>query len=190
MKNVKVKISGISPMLMHSDRTANPLDVFTREIKKVTGKRNKTEEDYEKISKLEFAAGLYYNGKYYMPSQNIESCLIASAKHSKLGTLIKQAMLVPEDGAFIFPNMDLTPDTLYEDSKYVDMRTVKVGTSKNIRTRPIFHEWEVSFTVYLDGFKMDTDTLKAIIDNAGQYVGLGDYRPRYGRFEVTTYKVK
>lgn len=192
MKTIHAEIKSISAMLMHSDRTANPLDEFSKALKKFTSKRKKTEEDYLAIAKLEFEASCYYestNG-WYMPCANIEATLLNSAKHFKKGTLIKQAIIVPENGTFSFPDDNLKPTQLFKKSEYVDMRTVKVGTQKVVRTRPIFHEWRVSFVGFLDTNKMEPDEIKEIIENAGKYVGLGDYRPRYGRFELISFKVK
>jgi hypothetical protein len=190
MKNVNVKLTSIAPMLMHSDRTANPLDQFARELKKISGKRKKTEDDYEEMSKLEFIAGCYYDKKYFIPAANIEACLIASAKHTKRGTIIKQAIIVPDDASFNFKHEKHDPTKLFEKEKlYVDMRTVKVGTSKVIRTRPIFNEWEVSFQIYIDTDKLNVEELREILENAGKYVGLGDYRPRYGRFQIASFTI-
>lgn len=190
MKQIEVRIKGTCPMLMHSDRTANPLDYYAKELKKRTSKRQKTEDDHAEISRIEFEAGLYYRDGYYMPAANLEAVMIASAKHNKKGVLIKQAMLIPEDGTFEFPDQSLTPEKLFKKDQYVDMRTVKVQQAKNIRTRPIFNEWECKFTVYLDPNKMEGEDFKAIVVNAGRYCGLGDYRPRYGRFELVTFKIK
>lgn len=189
MKTIKVTIKSISPMLMHSDVTANPLGFWSKELKKYTSKRKKTDEDHEAISSVEFQASCYYDeGKYVIPSANIEACMLASAKQFKLGTTIKQAVIVPEDATFDFEHSDLTPEKLYSKAQYVDMRTVKVGTSKTIRTRPIFHSWESTFEVFLDEDKMNPEQVIDIISNAGKYVGLGDYRPRYGRFEIKNWK--
>lgn len=172
-------------MLMHSDVTANPLGYWSKELKKFTSKRKKTDEDHEMISFIEFQASCYFeNGKYFIPSANIEACMLASAKHFKMGTLIKQSCVVPDDAKFSFEDEELKPSDLYGEKKYVDMRTVKVGTAKTIRTRPIFNTWECEFNLFLDESKMNEEQIINIVENAGKYVGLGDYRPRYGRFEI------
>jgi len=190
MKTVEFTIKSISPMLMHSDRTANPLNEFTKKLKAITGKRKKTDDDHAAIAKLEFEASCYYHKNlWYIPAANFEAMLLASAKHFKLGTTIKQALLVPDDGEFNFDDKKLKPSDLFSIDDYVDQRTVKVGTSKTIRTRPIFHDYSVKFTCWLDTDKMNVEQLQQIVENAGRYVGLGDYRPRYGRFEVTNVEV-
>lgn len=170
---------------MHSDVTANPLHPLTKEMKKYSKKRKKTDEDYENMARIEFIASCYFQkSNWHIPAQNIEAMLLASARHFKLGTTIKQAMLITEDAEFNFFNSELTPEQLREKPTYVDQRTVKVGTQKVIRTRPIFKDWQVKFTCMLDLDKMNPEELIRIVENAGQYVGLGDYRPRYGRFSV------
>jgi hypothetical protein len=185
MKTVTLTIEGSGPMLMHSDRTANPLNAHTKALKAVTGKRKKTDDDHYEIAKLEFIASAYYNGHWHIPAANFEAMLLNSAKHFKLGTTIKQALLVPDDGTFEFPDSKLKPEDLFHLDEYLDQRTVKVQQSKTVRTRPIFNAWKSTFTCWLDTDKMDVEQLIQIIENAGKYVGLGDYRPRYGRFNIT-----
>lgn len=189
MKTVQFTIESISPMLMHSDRTANPLNPQTKAIKAITGKRKKTDDDHYEIARLEFIASCYFNGKWHIPAANFEAMLLASAKHFKLGTTIKQALLVPDDAEFIFADSKLKPEDLFHIDEYVDQRTVKVGTAKTIRTRPIFNSYKSIFTCWLDTDKMNTEQLIQIVENAGKYVGLGDYRPRYGRFQVLKMEV-
>lgn len=191
MKTIEFTIKSISPMLMHSDRTANPLNEYTKRLKAITGKRKKTDDDHALISEIEFEASCYYNRSgWHIPSANFEAMLLASAKHFKLGTTIKQALLVPDDAKFNFADQKMNPSELFKINDYVDQRTVKVGTSKTIRTRPIFHDYTVTFTCWLDTDKMNIEQLEQIVDNAGKYVGLGDYRPRYGRFEIIAKEVK
>ena len=50
--------------------------------------------------------------------------------------------------------------------------------------RPIFRAWSVVAKFELDLAIMDEDVLIQQAENAGTYVGLGDYRPIYGRYEV------
>lgn len=189
MRTVELTIEGISPMLMHSDRTANPLNPHAKALKAITGKRKKTDDDHYEIARLEFIASCYHNSKWHIPSANFEAMLLASAKHFKLGTTIKQALLVPDDGSFEFEDDKMKPADLFIVDEYVDQRTVKVGQAKTVRTRPIFNKWKSTFTCWLDTDKMNVEQLIQIVENAGSYIGLGDYRPRYGKFTLTAKKV-
>lgn len=186
MKTVKISIKSSGPMLMHSDRTANPLNSHAKALKAITGKRKKTDDDHFEIAKLEFNASCYHNGKnWYIPSANFEAMLLASAKHFKLGTTIKQALLVPDDATFEFDDDKMKPEDLFNIDEYVDQRTVKIGQAKTVRTRPIFNNWKSTFVCWLDTDKMNIEQLLQIIENSGKYVGLGDYRPRFGKFTIT-----
>lgn len=52
-----------------------------------------------------------------------------------------------------------------------------------MRTRPMFRQWMLEAVAELDSGLLSVEQLQAIADDAGSMVGLGDYRPRYGRFE-------
>ena len=185
MKKLNYRIKGTAPLLMHSDKTANPLHPFTKKLKELTKKRNKTDEDLETIARVEFEAGCYYEGgKYLMPSSVLDATFLASAKHFKQGVLWKQACIVPDDAIFEFKHQKTPPAQLFDVNGYTDIRTVKVGQAKTMRCRPIFHEWAFTCTVFLDEAKLNEAEVDNIVTNAGFYIGICDYRPRYGRFEV------
>ncbi len=45
-------------------------------------------------------------------------------------------------------------------------------------------EWELEFDLTCIDPRATKDVVLEILKYAGSYVGIGDYRPRYGRFEV------
>ena len=53
-----------------------------------------------------------------------------------------------------------------------------------MRCRPIFREWVTDAKGMLDPNILDFEELVQIADTAGNLIGLGDWRPRYGRFEA------
>jgi hypothetical protein len=174
-------------LLMHSDVTANPLHHLTKKLKELTKKKSKTDEDLLEIAKVEFEAGCYWNAEmgYYLPSSLLEAAFYASAKHFKQGTLWKQACFVPEDAAFNFKHRNIVPLELFNMTQYRDLRTVKIsGTSKTIRCRPKFTEWEIDIEIVLDEAKLNEADIDSIVKNAGLYVGFCDWRPKFGRFDV------
>ena len=77
MKNLKVTWKGISPLIMHSCQCVNPLHPISRELKKLTSKRTKTEDDLLKISDLEWEAGAYWKDGLglYIPAENTEATI-------------------------------------------------------------------------------------------------------------------
>lgn len=187
MKTIKYSIQGITPLIMHSERLANPFDPLTRDIKAVTGKRKKTEDDLREIARLEWLGGLYYTAEagIHVPGYNILACMVGGGKLHKLGTAIKRAAIVTEDVVPLRFDGPKDPDKLFADKGFVDMRSVKVGTSKVLRCRPIFKSWAMVFSVAYDEASIQKTELDLCLRSAGMMVGLGDYRPRFGRFEVT-----
>jgi len=63
MEILKLNIIGTSPLMMHSDKFANPLAPETKAHKSLTAKRKKTDEDHLAIAKSEFMSGAYYSEK-------------------------------------------------------------------------------------------------------------------------------
>lgn len=71
----------------------------------------------------------------------------------------------------------------------VDETPVVVNKSRVLRWRPRWDEWEFTFTIRnLQPDMMDDETLKQIIEHAGLFVGIGDFRPKFGRFEVIEFE--
>jgi hypothetical protein len=52
------------------------------------------------------------------------------------------------------------------------------------RTRPIFREWAADILVEYNDNLLDEEQVKRWVEVAGEQVGLMDWRPRFGRFEV------
>jgi hypothetical protein len=74
---------------------------------------------------------------------------------------------------------------------FIDMRRVTIQQSAITRSRPAFKAgWEAEFElmVLLPEYIRPTDLLD-VLTNAGKLTGVGDYRPTYGRFLVTKFKV-
>lgn len=186
MKTATYTIRGITPLLMHSERLANPFDPLTRELKALTGKRKKTEDDLHDIARVEYAGGLYFDNDtgIHLPGYNIFSALVGGGKLHKLGTAIRRAAIVSDEKVALDFEGPRDPDKLFDDKRFVDMRSVRVGTSKVLRCRPIFRDWRATFTVLFDEAGIQRADLDRCLQAAGAMVGLGDYRPRFGRFEV------
>lgn len=74
------------------------------------------------------------------------------------------------------------PEALWKDGNFAFRATIKVSTSRVARTRPMFSEWATQCEGVIDESQLDLDQLGQIAENAGAFVGLGDWRPRFGRF--------
>jgi hypothetical protein len=74
----------------------------------------------------------------------------------------------------------------------LDVQRVVVMRTAVSRTRPMFQEgWKVGFdVVVLAPEYVSPDWLHDLITRAGRFVGLGDFRPDYGRFRMDSFQVK
>jgi|JI9StandDraft_2_1071091.scaffolds.fasta_scaffold13819_6 hypothetical protein len=188
MKKFRAHISGVPgvALLTHNERLADPRDPIARQMKSISSKRTKTDEDFAELAKLEFEGGLYLtdDGKVGIPAWNVFRSWQEGAKVNKLGRAVERGVFM--SGADILPieyNGPSSPVDMW-NAGHVDSRSVKVGMSKVTRTRPSFRNWSLvaDFTVDLDVLR--EDDLGMIVRNAGLMSGLGDYRPRFGRYEV------
>lgn len=186
--NIRMTFTGTAPLLMHSDATVNPLHPLTKAIKKVTSKRTgKTDDDHEEIARLEHLAGLYYDPGIgpYMPGRNVEACTVKAGGITRMGTKLKQALFVTTDINPLAYNGPRDLDGLWADENFRYMSSVKVGQARVMRCRPQFREWRFECDAILDTSVIDLADLRDVLETAGQRIGLGDFRPRFGRFIST-----
>lgn len=184
MQELKVRLVGKQSLLMHSDKLADPRGDATKEHKALN-KRKKTDEDHDAIAQSEFVHGMYFDDALgpYMPGLNIEAAMLAGAKLSKLGTQLKRAAQVIDDKCALEYKGPRDRKGLWE-AKFYDSRTVKVGTARIVRYRPKFDEWACECTIVFDPRAIDRAQIVKCLQDAGDYCGLGDYRPKFGRFNV------
>lgn len=187
MNTLNLELRGVTPLLMKSNVGVNPLHPLTIAKKKISGKRKKTEEDNLEMMMLDWELGLYWNDEIgaFIPAQNVEASLRDAAKSIKKGKDITK-------GVFVFPDMIKLEhpgpkdyEALKNDQRYRDIRVGKLqGKSSIMICRPRFDRWSCKIQLEYDPSIFDEETILHICQTAGKYVGLCDYRPRYGKFEV------
>lgn len=192
MEILKLELVGLSPILMHSERGANPLDPGTKAMKVITGKKKKTDEDYEELAQMDWTMGMYFDDKIgpYIPGLNVRASIVAGGKMNKLGTTLQKGTMILTDKIQLEYDGPRTLKGLWADAKYRDIRSVVVNQSRNMRCRPIFHEWKLVVDVHFDTKIIDVDQILLSAENAGSYIGIGDFRPgkgngSFGRFSVS-----
>ena len=189
-KEIELTLTGLSPLLMHAPVLANPLSPITIKHKKLTEKRNKTEEDYHAIAKSEYMSSLYWDEEIgvYVPTVSIKYSIWAGAKLNKNGKKVQRGVLLLEDKSKLIYDGPSSPADLWLDERFVDARSVSVGASRIMRYRPTFKNWELSVMITYDDEMIDEHELVYSADCAGRYIGIGDYRPdkggNCGRFTV------
>ena len=193
--------SGGSPLVMHNERLVDPMDSFTQAIQAISKKRTKTLEDHAEIARREFLGGLYadpalsypLNGARHVPvvpAWNVLRCLQDGGKRHKRGVDVPRGVYPIEEHAALVYDGPSDPDGLWKDGGFALRKSVGVGRSRTMRTRPMFTDWQASLLVEVDPTVFDLHTLKVIWKDAGVYAGLGEMRPVYGRFAGTLEEVK
>lgn len=187
MKDLMFRLRGTSPMIVHNGQTANPLNGYAKQLKSVSKKRNKTDEDMEKLAQIEFRAGWYLGvkGEYILPAHNIESTMTEGAKRDKNGKLVQSGAFVVEDPKLVFEGSDKSVDDLWAGGKHALMVCVCVSRRRVLRTRPMIPAgWTTEITVRHDPNMVGPEVVQRALEVAGMEKGLGDWRPKYGRFTV------
>jgi hypothetical protein len=183
--NIEIKMAGISPLLQHNERLADPLDPLVLEIRKFTTKKTKTIEDWENIRHLEWAGGLYVdgNGLVSLPSRCVRACLRNAARFNRLGKDLERSLSFPgmwTDFEYVGPR---GIEELYAAGGYVHSAGVVIKNVRNIRFRPIFEKWSLVVTGVLMNDLLSVETLTDIAERAGALEGIGDDRRNgFGRF--------
>lgn len=194
METVKIRLTGTAPILLHSDRMANPLDPLTKAKKAIATKRKKTDEDHLELAKMEWEGALYYDEKIgpFMPGRNIKAMIISAAKKTKDGVRAKTGLIISEDKIKLLYSGPREIKKMWEDGRFTDVRCVGQMKVRIMRCRPIFSDWALEFSVVYDPSVVDKADILRFADAGGRLVGLGDYRVEccgdFGRFEAEEIK--
>lgn len=184
---VRFHLVGMTPLVMHNIRLADALHPITRALSAATKKRNKTEDDIERIAAIEWEGGLYVDedDRPVIPGLNIQALLVESGKRKKLGKVVKAGAL--SDGNWPVRTSRGLPgkvEALRADPRFRLRTAMNVKGSRVMRSFPIFRDWSAAVDVSYHPELLDRDTLVELMESAGEFVGLMDLRPRYGRFMI------
>lgn len=183
MESALVKIRGVGRgYLQHKYDLAPQLSAgMLGEVKKLKG----TTRSYEEFE-LEAKSYLFKDktGRMCLPSIHLDGCLKKSgAEHQIEGRgkkTYKQGMMA---SVKIEPDLILLTPQDYS----LDMQFVRVARAGIPRARPRFNAgWEAEFTVIITDSTLTMATVKNMLEYGGRHVGLGDFRPRFGLFEVVS----
>lgn len=179
MKTFSVVLNGISPLIVH--RNSPELEALQKKQRDNEARKRIEEENYHLY--------LYVNlNGPYVPSLNLLRCFTSAAKEFRLEGHGKKSYRNIIGGGFII----ISPDEIPLIGKYEPFKTyVKIQNQRVLRVRPIFPSWSLKFKLMImDG--VDPARVRDIVDYAGLFVGLGDFRPErggpYGRFVVEEWR--
>lgn len=184
VQNLTLELEGLAPLLLHNGVLADPLSKFSKALKAVSGKRKKTDADHEEMGRIEFMGSLYMcDGVPVMPAGNIEACLIEGAKKVRRGKDAKAGLWCLQHARLEYEGPK-DAEGLWADESYRLRVGVNVSQAKVMRTRPIFKQWALSAELEFEDEVFSEEEVVDFAKRSGTLCGLGDWRPKYGRFRV------
>lgn len=178
--NFKVKIRGIAPLLMARFPEEDWQDGQPKKLPRPLSK----EEMYEK-SKYKAK-----DGSLYCPAAHIVGAMVkASSRVTLKGKMTYNEVV--KGGVFIFP--EEIPHLIQKVEMDYRHATNGTGAKKTaiMVSRARLEKWELEFKLSCFDNRAGESELKQILEMAGAFIGVGAYRPRYGRFEIIEWtKVK
>lgn len=177
MKTIQVEIEGTAPLLQ------NKMSIETEaSLENVVKKRHgqpKGEDPERLLYKLD--------GKICQPAEHIFQAICKQMGNYKIQGRGKKSYKEMAQGA-----LEVVPEYIvHKNQKWVvDVRTVVIPSTRGrvVKRRPRFNEWQLAFQINILNDDLPESVVKSALDDAGAMSGIGDYRPRFGRFIVTKFK--
>lgn len=188
MKKALITINGITPLLMNNPQTVDPFNKFSKEKKKYTARKSKTEDDLMALRKLDIESKTYFDDTVgvYVPTRWMTEQIVTSAFGViKVGKdKMRGGIFSTEDKAKLtYRGMkkvkaigDIVMDEEFHHRMILPQQNVRIA-----KDAPIFRDWSFSTVIEFDPTIVDLAGLTAIVKRGAMYVGFGDFRPTFGR---------
>lgn len=173
MVKYKVKVKGKAPLLMNKFSVE---EKTTSRVKKVYIAKEEAEKKTYRTNK----------GKLYIPSTHFKASMVKAATDFKM-TGRKSYKEYIQSGLFI----DEAEIVLDQQTYEIFECPVVIQRARVMSWRPMFKEWSCTFTIELADEMLNVSDVKQILEAAGRFKGVGDFRPEHGRFIVESFnKIK
>jgi len=186
MKKYSIEIEGVTPYMQHRMDDAK-LEEWEKNRKLIIERDDVAKEDQVRA---EFHS---YSDKegFYIPSDHIRGALINAGAmvKSKVGNSRKSMKNIVAGMFFIEEEKLRLPKEYEIDKRSAVNRNIK---ARIICIRPKWNKWKAKFTLMVDNDTITIETIKEIVNNAGQFIGVGSFRPTnngmFGRFKLNSIK--
>ena len=180
MKKIQVTIKGITPLLMNR----YSVEAYMEQQK---GRRvSKTYDPKEEAEKSAY----WSSGKkkeLIIPATVMLASMLNGASWHKINKRSAKSVLAG--------SVRIEPEeiSLGTDKYDIDTRAVVIQKARVPKSRATLKNWEASFTiVYNDKLIADTSIIEAVLEEAGQRIGICDFRPSkggsFGCFEIKKFE--
>lgn len=180
MEKILVTIEGTTPILFNRFRDT----AIEGKSKKRTGAMA--------TSDVEDKLYLYEN-KPHIPAVYLKNSLSEASKQFKIIGKGKSTY-----SKLVASTVDVSPDMIPLNSgEYEVFRISAVNPmtkGRMMTERPRYNKWSATFEIIINDSAVPISVLNEILEQAGKYVGIGDWRPEkkgmYGKFMITSFKKK
>ncbi len=187
MQEYSVSIEGTRALLQHK------FGVQAQATAAATVKKQSGQIDFSE----EWRTTCYLlNNEIVQPAEHIWRSMVKAAVSFKIkGKRGKTYKDLVTSAVYIEPDLILygleLPEGIDDDPSkpvYIDIRPVRIQRARVLRQRLAIRKgWRLNFTLQCLDDQLQKEVIKAILDEAGQCVGIGDYRPRFGLYMVTQF---
>jgi hypothetical protein len=173
MKTFEVEITGTTGLLQNK----MPDDL------ELTEKRGEGKDSAEKAEGKLYKVG----NKIVQPALTLENAMLKAAVGIKQRGMGKKTYKDLFKGS-VFVKPEYIPHLIQTWEVHKTFCVIPSTRGKITRYRPLLPNWRLSFKVEVLDDRLPSDVLKLALDEAGRTVGIGDWRPRFGRFVVSRFK--
>lgn len=178
--SVHLTLTGVADLLFHR-WNCESVDAKAKAAKNSKAKKSDDVETY--VWRNE-------EGELCLPGEYLRQSIIHAAKY-------KQDPRSPRKSAMDLFKAGIVASTQLaslgvKDWDYLDTRRVTIQRNGINRTRPAMrHGWKADFVLeVLTPEYIESPLLMEVLTTAGRLIGLGDFRPTFGRFAITHYEVQ
>ncbi len=201
MKILTTTWTGIRPLILANPQTVQLSNPFAMESRKLNNilKLARKKGDEDKLVELEqkqmrndWQASAYWDESrksFYVPDTLLLACIRGGAAAAKKGKDIDRAVIISETEAMIDTVKHNSLDAYWQDEAFRMAGPCKIPPKTGAliwKCRCMIPTgWKISFTIEYDEDIFAEKSLKDAIDLAGRLVGIGGWRPKFGRFLVS-----
>lgn len=192
IQQLTIRYTGIDALLQNNPQMSDPLNKYSKEMKSISGKRKKTDDDILTMRQIELRAKIYWDdvfGGIYIPSTwvaaSIQGVSWSKAKIKKAD--IRASVFASEPKIKLFyEGMEKVkaPLDIVKQEEFHNVVSLKQGQVRVVKATPIFNNWHFTATLDFDDSIINERELKELIEYGAAFGGFGDFRPTYGRATV------
>lgn len=178
---LKVKVDGITPLLMHAwpEKARNQIRVKVKGEGTGGGRENRNPEQEVLASTYWYPQDNgdsgYDLGKYGLPAAAFKQAAVGACRDLKMKMTEARGRfhVIGKSDPITF--LDLVR---VEGEPLMHEAMVRVGMGADIRWRPMFPQWSAHLDIWFNTEAINPMEIANMLDNAGFSVGVGEWRPQ------------